>query len=150
MQIQRQEAAEEVTMPLYTFKCDNGHKFDRFLRLKEYDAPQTCECGASAARQLCAPMFSIDATNFVPYESPATGKWITSKTQRREDMKVSGCVDYEPSLKEHQAKRYAAEDAALDKKVEEHVEQEIINMPVEKRERLAAEVESLDIAVERT
>lgn len=110
---------------------------------------QTCECGSSATRQLSAPMFSIDATNFTPYESPATGRWITSKTQRREDMKASGCVDYEPSLKEHQAKRYAEEDAALDKKVDEHVEREIINMPVEKREKLAAEVENLDIAVTR-
>lgn len=136
-------------MPLYELKCANGHKFDRFIRLKNLDDVHTCECGAIAERQLSAPMFSIDATNFVPYHSPATGHWITSKTQRHEDMKASGCVDYEPSLKAEQEKRHAAEDAALDAKVEEHVEREIIAMPVEKREKFAAEVEHLDVDVTR-
>ena len=136
-------------MPLYEFVCSNGHKFDRFLKLADYDKVQTCECGVEAVKQLSAPMFSIDATNFVPYHSPATGHWITSKTQRREDMKASGCVDYEPSLKAEQEKRHAAEDAELDKKVEEHVEREIIAMPVEKREKLASEIEHLDVDVTR-
>ena len=64
-------------------------------------------------------------------------------------MKATGCVEYEPSLKAEQEKRHAAEDAALDAKVEEHVEREIIAMPVEKREKFAAEVEHLDVDVTR-
>lgn len=136
-------------MPLYEFLCDKGHKFDRFLKLADYDSLQVCECGAAATRKVSTPMFSIDATNFPAYQSPATGKWITSKAQRREDMKVSNCVDYEPSMVNEQQRRHAAEDAALDKKVEEHVENEIINMPAEKREKLAAEVDNLDIDVVR-
>jgi putative FmdB family regulatory protein len=146
VQIQRQEASEEIIMPIYEFLCDSGHKFDRFLKLKDYDQPQTCECGRPADKQLSAPMVHVD---FPAYVSPASGKYITSRAERRADMKATGCVDYEPSLKAEQEKRYAAEDAALDKKVEEHVEREIINMPVEKREKLAAEVEHLDITVTR-
>jgi len=136
-------------MPIYELICDSGHKFDRFIKLANLDAQQICECGVAARRIISAPMFSIDATSFVPYESPSTGRWITSKTQRREDMKMSGCVDYEPSLVKHQQERVAREDADLEKKVDEHVEKTIYEMPVEKREKLAAEVEHLDIDIAR-
>ncbi len=78
-----------------------------------------------------------------------TGRYITSKTQRREDMAASGCVDYEPSLIAEQNKRIAREDADLDRKVDEHVEKTIYEMPVEKKERLAAEVEHFDVDVTR-
>jgi len=136
-------------MPLYEMKCDNGHKFDRFIKLANLDEPQVCECNAPAHRMISACMFSIDATNFPAYQSPTTGRVITSKTQRREDMAASGCVDYEPSLIQEQQNRYAREDADLEKKVDEHVEKTIYEMPVEKRERLAAEVDNLDINVAR-
>lgn len=136
-------------MPIYVFECQSGHKFDRVLRLAEYDTPQTCECGSAAKRIITPVMFSIDATNFPAYESPTTGKWITSKTQRKEDMAVSNCVDYEPSLKDEQTKRIAREDAELDKQVDEHVEKTIYEMPTAKREQLANECEHLDIAVTR-
>lgn len=136
-------------MPLYELQCDNGHKFDRFIKLANLDEPQICECNAQAHRIISPCMFSIDATNFPAYQSPTTGRIITSKTQRREDMAASGCVDYEPSLIEHQAKRIAREDAELDKKVEEHIEKTIYEMPVQKREKLAAEVEHFDVDVAR-
>ena len=137
-------------MPLYELTCTNGHKFDRFIKLANIDEPQTCECNAQAHRVISACMFSIDATNFPSYQSPTTGKFITSKTQRREDMAVSGCVDYEPSLIKHQEQRIAREDAELDKKVEEHVEKTIYEMPIEKKERLASEMEHFDVDVART
>ena len=137
-------------MPLYGMRCDNGHKFDRFIKLANLDEPQVCECNAPATRILSAPMFNIDATNFPSYQSPTTGKWITGKAQRREDMAASGCVDYEPSMVKEQQTRIAREDAELEKKVDEHVEKTIYEMPVEKRERLANEIESNDVAVTRT
>jgi len=136
-------------MPVYAHKCQNGHKFDRYLKLAELDDRQLCECGAEAKRLISPVMFSIDATNFTSYESPGTGRWITSKTQRREDMKACGCVDYEPSLKEHQQKRIEREDAEIDKKVDEHIEKTIYEMPAADREKLANQVDNLDIAVTR-
>lgn len=136
-------------MPIYEFLCTKGHKFDRFLKLSDYEQPQICKCGEQSIKQLSTPAFSIDATNFTAYQSPASGKWITSKKERRDDMKETGCVDYEPSLKVEQEKRYASEDAALDKKIEEHVESEIYNMPTKKREKFVSEVENLDIAITR-
>lgn len=41
------------------------------------------------------------------YLSPVTGKPVSGRVQRREDMKRAGCVDYEPSLKRIQEKRLA-------------------------------------------
>ena len=148
MQRKGQAPSEEI-MPLYNLICSNGHKFDRFIKLANLDEPQVCECNAKATRMLSAPMFNIDATNFIPYQSPTTGKWITGKAQRREDMSASGCVDYEPSLIEEQNRRVAREDAELDKKVDEHVEKTIYEMPIEKKEKLAAEVEHFDVDVTR-
>ncbi len=149
MEKERASALRKNNMPLYNLLCENGHKFDRFIKLANLDDPQTCECNAKATRMLSAPMFNIDATNFPAYQSPTTGRWITSKTQRREDMSASGCVDYEPSLIAEQNKRVAREDAELDKKVDEHVEKTIYEMPIEKKERLAAEVEHFDVDVTR-
>lgn len=136
-------------MPLYELTCDNGHKFDRFIKLANLDEPQTCECNAQARRVISACMFSIDATNFPAYQSPTTGRYITSKTQRREDMAASDCVDYEPSLVAEQQKRIEREDAEIDRKVDEHVEKTIYEMPIEKKERLVAEVEHFDVDVTR-
>lgn len=62
---------------------------------------------------------------------------------------MSDCVDYEPSLIEHNEKRIAREDAELDKKVDEHIEKTIYEMPTQKREKLAAEVEHFDVDVAR-
>lgn len=84
------------------------------------------------------------------YQSPITGKWIDSPRQRREDMAANNCVEYEPSMADDNKKRHAAEDMALDKKVDEIVEQEIYSMPTVKREKLVSELESgVDVEVSR-
>lgn len=41
----------------------------------------------------CAPMVVSDTPEYI---SPATGKLIHGKRERREDLKKSGCVPYEP------------------------------------------------------
>jgi putative FmdB family regulatory protein len=132
--------------PLYSYLCSCGTEFDRFLKLAEYDQPQTCECGALARKLIKPTAIHVD---FPAYLSPASSKWITSRAERREDLAATNCVEWESGMKEEQQKRLAAEDAALDKKVEDHVEQEILSMPTAKRERLAAEVEHLDVDLVR-
>ena len=145
MQEQGPAAPDEV-MPIYSYSCPCGKEFDRFLRLVEYAQPQECPCGRTAQKVIKPTAIHVD----VPaYQSPASGRWITSRSERREDLKATNCVEYEPGMKEEHQKRLAAEDAALDKKVEDHVEQEILSMPAAKRERLAAEVENLDVDLVR-
>ncbi len=42
-------------MPLYDFRCSEGHRFERFVALAEFASPQACECGAPSRRVLSAP-----------------------------------------------------------------------------------------------
>ena len=37
--------------------------------------------------------------DFDEYQSPSTGKWIGDRAARREDLKASGCVEFEPTFK---------------------------------------------------
>lgn len=43
-------------MPLYDFRCGEGHEFDRLVPLAQFDEPQHCDCGAMAQRLVSAPM----------------------------------------------------------------------------------------------
>ncbi|CAN7598520.1 hypothetical protein LJR234_004626 [Mesorhizobium amorphae] len=44
---------------------------------------------------ICAPAVMSDIPE---YASPIDGKMITSRSQRRDDLKKNNCVEYEPSL----------------------------------------------------
>lgn len=43
---------------------------------------------------ICVPMIVVE--NFIPFESPATGKWITNRAEHRYDLAASGCRVMEP------------------------------------------------------
>lgn len=47
-------------MPLYDFICGGGHRFERMVRLSDFEAPQLCECGEGAQRQVSAPRILSD------------------------------------------------------------------------------------------
>lgn len=47
-------------MPMYDFICAKGHEFERLVKLADFDAPQACECGEGAHRQVCAPRVLSD------------------------------------------------------------------------------------------
>ena len=47
-------------MPLYDFRCDDDHAFERFVSLASFGDLQKCECGAVAHRQISAPMVKSD------------------------------------------------------------------------------------------
>lgn len=137
-------------MPIYRQKCENGHEFDVFLKLKDYDTPQVCECGSKAKRKIVPTMINCDMQSWESYESPVSGKPITSYKARKEDMARHGCVDYEPSMKNVQKNKIKAGDDALDKKIDETVEREWDKMPTHKKERLAKELTSgADIEIQR-
>lgn len=125
-------------MPIYEFSCECGARFDRFLPLAKYAEKQTCNCGKTAQRRISAPFVQVD----IPaYQSPIDGRIIGSRAQRREDLARSGCVEYDPGMKTEADRRRDREDAALDAKIESHVEEQIYAMPARKREHLAAELE---------
>lgn len=47
-------------MPLYDFSCVEGHRFERMVPLRDFDAPQACPCGSAARRVLSAPRLMRD------------------------------------------------------------------------------------------
>lgn len=47
-------------MPLYDFTCQDGHRFERFVKLENFGERQDCDCGSVASRIPCAPMVVSD------------------------------------------------------------------------------------------
>ena len=127
-------------MPIYVYVCEDGHQFDIYKTIKEIDTPTFCECGKCARRKIVPTMINCDMQPWDYYESPTTGKPIRSYKDRREDMKLSGCVDYDPSMKTEYKKRIQREDKEMDKKVEQTVEKQWSQMDSRKREKLANEL----------
>lgn len=135
-------------MPIYRHQCRKGHKFDVYRPLARYDEEGVCECGEKSVRITVPTMIAPDLQE--SYVSPASGKVISSYRQRREDMKRTGCVDYEPSLKNNLKQRHAELDAEVDRKIEKTVESEIEKMSGDKREMLGKSLETSEVKLERT
>lgn len=47
-------------MPLYDFRCERDHRFERFVGLAQFDAAQTCDCGAPSSRMVAGPRIKSD------------------------------------------------------------------------------------------
>lgn len=134
-------------MPIYAHVCDNGHAFDLLLRFSELDELQACVCGRPATRVICAPRIFVAPD--ICYDSPVTGKPITSKQARIEDLARTESVEYDPGMKQDYQRRVQESERQLDKSVDEHVDRAIAQMPARKLERLVAEVASSDLATAR-
>ena len=84
-------------MPFYEYHCScKSHTLYR--KIADRDAASLCQdCGGQLLRQqITAPSLKL----FSPYRSPIDGSWIDSPNQRREDLAKSGCVEWEPGIKQ--------------------------------------------------
>lgn len=125
-------------MPMYEFKCDCGHRVDKFLKMAAYNTPQTCNCGRVMTRQISVPSIQPDLS---PYNCPITGKLIDGRKAHRENLARHGCRVLEAG-ETAQAKRAAVEsERQLDKSVDETVESFVANLPTRKAEQLVAEIQ---------
>ncbi len=111
-------------MPIYESVCLKCGKYHEYYR-KADDCLNTPECCGEKTdkRILTAPMAQFDIPNWEAYESPATGKLITSKAERRADMKASCCRDWEgmESEKKEAARKKEYESLAEDNKLDKVV-----------------------------
>jgi putative FmdB family regulatory protein len=135
-------------MPLYDFECIENHRFERSVKLIDFEVPQFCSCGAPASRAISAPRFSVDN---VGYDCPVTGKWIGSKREHEENLKQQGCRVLETGEKEANERSRVKDEAAFEKKLEDSIERQIDQMSSTKKEQLANELINgkADLAVER-
>ena len=127
-------------MPTYVFKCPFCRKqFERILRLADYDKPQSCSCGETAERQICAPAVRGD---YPPYECPVTGQIIEGRRAHEENLRRHGCRVLEPGEDREAARRAAASESEFDKTVEDTVERLVANLPDEKVRKLETEIKA--------
>jgi putative FmdB family regulatory protein len=127
-------------MPLYEYRCQEcQQRFERFVKLENYQEGQTCTCGGAGDRIISSPRFIVED---VGYDCPITGEWIGSKHAHENNLAKHGCRVLETGEKEAAAKFRAKQEQDFDQKIEETVERTIDLMPSEKRERLANELES--------
>jgi hypothetical protein len=100
------------------FKCGAYHEYIRSVQDRN-DVPECCGV-KTEKRVLSVPSAHFDVQPWESFISPATGKLITSKAERQEDMKASGCRQWE-GMKDEKSeaarrKQYneEAQDKALD------------------------------------
>jgi putative FmdB family regulatory protein len=58
-------------MPLYDFRCPQGHVTEVFAKVSDRENPQTCDCGAQSERVLLKPP-SLDYGAMAQGESAGT------------------------------------------------------------------------------
>lgn len=134
-------------MPLYAYKCPQGHAFDRLLPLARYDEVQQCHCGEVAEKQLSAPAIRAD---YAGYQCPITGNWIEGKRAHEENLARHDCRIFEPGEREAMIKRKEAEELAFDNKIADTAAEFVEKLPSAKREQLGRELETgADVTVER-
>ena len=114
-------------MPIYEYRCGNGHDFDSYATVERRHEGGPCpRCGAETHQVILhAPRVFGDYEGYV---SPATGKWISGKAARREDLRASGCRPYEAGEREEAERRRAANERAIDTLIDTSVEQTLRDM----------------------
>lgn len=127
-------------MPLYEYECQEHGYFDRWLPIEDYNSVQKCQCGKEAKKLLSRPMVFVKKD--VCYDSPIDGRPITSWKAREEDMKRSGCVEYDPEIKKDYQRNIDHGERELDRLVDSTVDAEFEKMPARKKELLAQELSS--------
>ncbi len=132
-------------MPTYKYQCKCGNKMEIMLRMVDHRNKWPCSKCDEYANQVIdsAPMVVIPAHmrfDAQGYESPTTGAHITTKKQRIEDMARSGCIEYEPGMRQDADRRVIEHDKYMDKMIDETVEREFDAMPTTKKEQLCNEL----------
>ena len=126
-------------MPIYESMCSKCKKLHEYVsKVSERNKTPRCCNKATEKRIFSAPISHFDIQPWDSFVSPSTGKVITSKAQRREDMKASGCRDWEGIASEKQlaAQRKKDQDAAEDKSLTETAKKVIAQLPPEKKKIL--------------
>jgi putative FmdB family regulatory protein len=110
-------------MPTYEYKCPTHGKFTELRMMSaRHDDAKCKKCGTVSPYTISAPRVFGD---FVPYESPASGRWIEGKRQRIEDMARTGTRPYEEGEMQDQARRAADAEKEADHEVDVAVDQTI-------------------------
>lgn len=128
-------------MPVYEAICLKCGKYHDYIRSVSQclDTPECCG-QKTDKRILSKPMARMDMQPWDAYESPATGRVITSYAERRADMQAAGCRDWEgmESEKHNATRQKHYQEAEEDKQLDGVVRQAWANLsPAKKAQALA-------------
>ncbi len=137
-------------MPMYLYGCPVCNaKREVFKPLAEIDRAETCaKCSFAMNRLITAAAVYGD---YPAYKCPVTGNIIEGRKAHIENLARTGCRVYEPGETEAIRRRAKEADEALLEKMADTVEETIHKMPVEKRDKLAGELEGgMGLSVNRS
>lgn len=109
-------------MPFYDFCCPSCSHTEAHFRKIEQRNIAPYHCAAEMQRVITAPAIRPDISAYI---SPASGQWVNSRAQRREDLLREGCIENEPGLKAHIAARAASEQEKVMQTVSSTIDQTI-------------------------
>jgi len=64
-------------MPIYEYRCENGHEFEAFQSMSEDPISKCMECGAPSQRVLSAPAVHFKGSGFYTTDYARKGKKST-------------------------------------------------------------------------
>ena len=117
-------------------KCRSYHEYVKSVA-ECLDTP-IC-CGEKTQKVIfSSPSVQFDVQPWESFVSPATGKMITSKAQRKEDMRESGCRDWEglDSEKNEAARQKKYEEQKQDEALDKAVRTAWAQLPPSKKAQL--------------
>ena len=136
-----------LTMPFYEYECGARHVFTRYLTLKHFQNWAPCECGLIGVQRITAPAMVKVAPDLC-YDSPIDGTPITSWAAREEDLKRNGCRPYDPAMKDDAARFRQDSQQAVERAMDETVEELVTKMPTAKRGKLYSELTEKNLIAE--
>ena len=123
-------------MPIYESICRKCGKTHEYIRTaSQYlDTPECC--GAKTQKVILTAPYGV--VDIPAYQSPINGKWINSRSERREDLKRNNCREWEGFEQETKVaqERAKQEEKTQDAKLEEAVVSAWHQLPTEKRKVL--------------
>jgi putative FmdB family regulatory protein len=86
-------------VPIYEYKCDNGHVFDVMQRMAEDPLTECVECGAPAVRVLHSPAVHFKGSGFynTDYGKKTKGNGAPSEGSSESKSSDSGSSDAKKS-----------------------------------------------------
>lgn len=99
-------------MPIYEYKCDNGHVFDVIQKMSDEPLTECQECGAPAVRVLHSPAVHFKGSGFynTDYGKKKAGGGNGSAGDASKDSKSSEPSSPSPSESKSDSKAAASAD----------------------------------------
>jgi putative FmdB family regulatory protein len=125
-------------VPVYESEClQCGRRHDYIRTVAQCHDTPTC-CGETTAKRI----FSAPAgfPDIPAYESPASGRMITSRAERREDFKRTNTREWEglAAEKSEAARQIQYAEQDLDRRVERTIGETLAALPPSKQDALMA------------